>query len=85
MNLIWDVRPQWFNLGLALGIDSATLEGISGERDETCFRIMVTNWLRMDPPASWKGLVEALCAPIVGRKDVARKVADKYNIHIAGE
>ena len=80
-DLIWDARPKWFNLGLNLNIDQATLTMIkqSNPNGDDCFREMLSEWLKSVEP-SWEKLLAALRKPSVGFKQLAKKIAGKFNI-----
>ena len=80
-DLIWDARPKWFNLGLNLDIDQATLTMIkqSNVNGDDCFREMLSEWLKSVEP-SWEELLAALRKPSVGHKQLAKKIAGKFSI-----
>ena len=85
-DLIWDARPKWFNLGLNLNIDQATLTAIkqSNSNVDDCFRDMLLEWLKsVEPP--WEELLVALRKRSVGHKQLAKKIARKFNISIESD
>lgn len=86
MNLLWKARINWYNLGLALGIDETTLKTIQVDYGdvESCFREMLSKWLKMiSPPPSYEALVKVLVQPPVDCKELASELAKKHNIPLA--
>ena len=52
-DLFWDVRAEWKNIGLALGIDAGTLASIERTNRtvvEDCFYALLECWLQHDNP-----------------------------------
>ena len=82
-NLVWNARPKWFNLGLELGIDQDTLRMFKRQYpdEDDCFREMLSEWLKSVEP-SWEELLAALSRPSVRYKQLAKKIARKFNISI---
>ena len=74
------VVPEWYRLGLALGLPEATLSTIEHDHHrsvETCKRKMVQKWLhfpRLNP--SWCSLVKALQA--IGLNAAAVKISKEH-------
>ena len=74
------VVPEWFRVGLELGLSEATLSTIEHDHHrsvETCKRKMVQKWLhspRLNP--SWCSLVKALQA--VGLNAAAAKISKQH-------
>ena len=65
---LWCVRHKWHNLGLALRMDSTTLDLIEKlyPRDtDSCFRELMKKWLMSGHETSWSTLVKALESPLV--------------------
>lgn len=86
--LTYDARPKWFNLGLALGINSTKLKTIEIDHREVdpCFREMLSTWLTMSgPQRSWQRLFTALRQPTVGFKDLVESIEDKFGIAVESE
>lgn len=82
-NLLWDAMPDWFDLGLELGIKETTLKVIERDNRVTkqCFTDMLSKWLKMvDPHPSWEKLIEALEKPSVGHKDLVKSVKKELGI-----
>ena len=88
---IWDARPKWKNIGLALKIRKPDIDVIDknkGDIDEK-FQDMIIKWLENGENCTWAALSEALSACSVGHKDLAEKVrrekcVDDDNIIISG-
>ena len=85
-DLIWDARPKWFNLGLNLNIDQATLIMIKQNHPngDDCFREMLSEYLKSMEP-SWEELLAALRKPSVGHKQLAKKISGKFDISIESD
>ena len=73
LNDVWDrvypARSRYYNIGLNLGIDAATLDAIKlNERDQSDRGLLkvIEHWLRNSLRPSWKALAESLRAPSVG-------------------
>ena len=70
MNYLWRIRHKWKYIGLALKIDSTTLEVIELDKFQVvddCFVEMLSKWLRNNNPRPcWKCLADALQSPSVG-------------------
>ena len=73
----WDARTKWYNVGLELDIDTATLDSIKANNDnvEDRFRAMLTTWLRaVNPRPTLAALAEALRSPTVGCGHLAEQI-----------
>ncbi len=75
-----DVCADWENVGLELGLNSGTLDGIKGpfKDHRDCLRDMLKKWLNTSPGPSWEGLVQALRSPIVGKVGLASQLEAKF-------
>ena len=83
-NLIWGACPDWFDLGLELGVEETTLRVIKQNNPEAtkqCFTDMLSEWLKMANP-SWEGLIAALEQPSVGHEELARKVEAEIGVNL---
>ena len=83
LNLVWDARDVWFNLGLQLDIEVKELQlfernqhgwdsndGDSyDENSGQCFREMLSVWLKSSP--CWEDLATALECASVDHTDMA--------------
>ena len=72
---------KWYNLGLALGLPSSTLDSIKAQYDSTkdCLREMSKEWLkRTNPKPSWRAVVVGLRDVTVEENQLAEKVEKKY-------
>ena len=70
----------WHSLGLALDLEKYRLDVIhidhrGNVRD--CRKAMVSLWLHTGN-ASWRALVRALASPLVGKRDLAEKIAAEH-------
>lgn len=69
--LTWDVRSQWLDVGLALGIDKDSLDTMVHKgNDDTCYTEVLTVWIRRGT-ATLTNMKAALEDPTVGRQDIA--------------
>ena len=77
-----EITHEWFNLGLALGLEYATLNGIETDKQtvDERKREMVRSWLQKKDGCtpSWQDLVKALGDDLVKRCDVAKQIKQKY-------
>ena len=74
--IIWDARPKWKIIGLALKIRKPDIDIIdknNGDIDEK-FQDMIIKWLENGENCTWAALSEALSARSVGHKDLAETV-----------
>ena len=83
--LIHKACPKWYDLGLELRVEEATLKIIRTDNNnetEACFREMLSAWLKMIDPdrPSWEGLIMALKQPYIGHEDLAKKVRKEQGI-----
>ena len=71
-----DTRVKWYEIGLMLCVDLATLDAISDDINgmDRCLRKMLQQWLQTGRDKTWKVLEEALQNKIVGRPDIADKL-----------
>ena len=73
----WEARAKWYNIGLELDIDQATLDVIEGNNKniDDSFRAMLTAWLKMvQPKPTLAALAEALQSPTVGYGHLAEQI-----------
>ena len=83
LDMLWNARDGWFNLGLALGIDHTTLKVIKKDNasdTDACFTEMLSVWLKMDPPPTWETLVAALKACSVGQRKLAKQLKKQLGL-----
>ena len=71
----------WHSLGLALDLEKYRLDVIhidhrGNVRD--CLKAMISLWLDTGN-ASWRALVKALASPLVGKRDMAMKIAAEHS------
>ena len=74
-----NASSQWFNLGLALGLDYNILSDIkqSNQDNQACLREMLASCLHLNN-LSWAGLCSGLEHPTVRRRDVASRIREIY-------
>ena len=70
----------WHSLGLALDLEKYRLDVIhidhrGNVRD--CLKAMISLWLHTGN-ASWCALVRAIASPLVGKRDLAEKIAAEH-------
>ena len=73
----WEARTEWYNIGLELKIDAATLDTIKGDNDsiKDRFRSMLSTWLKRDQPRPTLSLLaNALRSPTVGYQHLAQQI-----------
>ena len=79
---LWDARCKWYDIGVELDLDTATLDTIDANfhgKVEDCFREVLSKWLNVaSPDPSWEPLVEALRSPAVEHPEIAAKIESKY-------
>ena len=73
-----EVSPEWYSLGLQLGLTENVLNVIEcdGRDVSTCGRKMFSKWLSSNKDANYTDLVDALLA--IDKKDVAENVSQKF-------
>ena len=74
LDSLWEARTEWFYIGIQLDMETSDLKVIKKNHDEAglCFTKMLTEWLkRMNPPPTWKALVDALKSRTVGYEQLA--------------
>ena len=78
---LYQVADQWENIGIMLGIEDWKLMAIGRENNhdsKVCLREMLRVWLRcVDPPPSWKAVIDALCA--LGHDRIANHLKSNYH------
>ena len=78
--------PEWFDLGIQLGVKDATLKDIEvNHRGDVrrCKTEMLRVWLQSDPTNPWKTLAAAL--ENMGKKVLAQSLLEEYNTVMKGE
>ena len=75
---MFDANKKWYEIGLLLKVDLATLDAIDEEEKESSKKLlrMLKHWLQAGTNRSWEALDKALRNKTVARSDVA----DKLNV-----
>ena len=67
---VFNARTEWYNIGLALEVDVATLDGImiDGQhvKHKDKLRETLKTWLMTNPEPTWQAIVNALKSHVVG-------------------
>ena len=71
---------DWFELGLALGIQVDTLEGIESNKNSDKARLheMLTHWLRSSPSRTWSDICNGLRSGTVQQYILADTIKEAY-------
>ena len=70
---------KWYKIGVQLEVPIAKLNNIGrNSMDSLCDTL--DYWMRNDPSPSWSQIVDALKAPGIGEKQLAKTVEEKYCI-----
>ena len=73
-NLLYDIRLQWYDLGIELEVPNEELDVIkSKHKDDPAagLREMVTVWMKDNDKATWDALAEALESKPINEKSLA--------------
>ena len=73
---IYDAHKKWYEIGLLLKVDLATLDSIEDEEKSNSKKLlrMLKHWLQAGTNGSWETLDKALRNKTVARRDVADKL-----------
>ena len=78
MEVVWEARSKWYNIGLKLGISPGTLDAIENQANQNldkCFTTMIKDWLNNGKTQpTWAAITHALKSPMVGYSDLANKL-----------
>ena len=80
---VYSVHLKWYNFGLALNLQSATLDAIRikyREDPRDCLREMIIARLKLENPLMWRGIIRALRKPTVGESKLADQLEGMYDI-----
>ncbi len=80
LEVLLEVRAQWNDIGLGLGVPPGTLEAIEQDHPNSKRRLteVLKVWLNSLPDPSWEGLVQALRRPLVGEEVLANKLEMRF-------
>ena len=75
---LYEVKTEWYNLGLELGLRVATLDSIDARYNSDpsqCFRQFLKEWLKgVNPLPTWQAMVNALKSPTVAQPRLAQQI-----------
>ncbi len=74
---LFTVRSKWYNIGLSLGLNPATLDNINNTTNDACLRDMLNQRINQGG-LTWEKIAKALEEVIVGRKGVARQIRARH-------
>ena len=79
-SLLIKASKDWFDMGLALGIQIDILEGIDSNKnsDKARLRDMLTHWLRSSPSRTWSDICNGLRSGTVQQGNLADTIEEKY-------
>ena len=81
-NALHSASSEWYQIGVQLEVHTNELKSIDQQfRDpKRCLTELLDYWMNnaIDPPPSWKALIDALGSPAVGEKRLARELEKKY-------
>ena len=79
LKLLNDIRAHWNMIGIALEVDSGTLECIrhSHESDDLKLAEVIETWINTERPSvTWETLIKAIEEPPLNKKRIANKIRD---------
>ncbi len=84
---LFEVRAQWNDIGLGLGVPPGTLEAIEQDHPSSKRRLteVLKVWLNTLPDPSWESLVQALRRPLAGAETLANKLEMKFCLQMTVE
>ena len=79
-SLLIKAAKDWFDMGLALGIQVDILEGIDSNKhsDKARLREMLTHWLRSSPSRTWSDICNGLRSGTVQQGNLADTIEETY-------
>ncbi len=82
LSQLMDAINEWYNLGLALGVQVVTLRGIKSTENniQDCLREMLTHWLGSSSSRTWSDICNGLRSDIVKKYVLAEKIEQKYEL-----
>jgi len=82
---LYAVSTKWYNFGLELGLQVATLDSINTKYSDDpseCFREALKEWLKgVNPTPTWQAVVNALESPTVAHGHLAEQFKLNYYHH----
>ena len=83
LNLLADISARWNTIGLALRVDSNTLDGLkeSSHKNHVKLDNVIETWIStQSSPVTWETLILAIEGPLVNHKDKANKIRDHLGL-----
>ena len=77
LELVWEARAMWYNIGLKLGTSPGTLDAINtaNRNPDDCLRVLIKDWLNNGKPnPTWAAVAKALRSPMVGYGHLAEQI-----------
>ena len=80
INALCSACPKWYNIGVQLEVPTFQLRNIESKLNDSMdqLRDMLDFWMSNNPSPSWRCLVDAMEAPSVGEKQLAKEIERKY-------
>ena len=80
INALHSVCPKWYNIGVQLEVPTFQLRNIERKTNDSMdqLRDMLDFWMSNNPSPTWRCLVDAMEAPSVGEKQLAKEIERKY-------
>ena len=81
---IFEVRDDWYNIGLELKVPTEVLDRIKFAHSDNakCLREVLQMWLKRknsgEESSSWRSLIKALRSPSIGKPLLADELERKY-------
>ena len=86
LNELYPVRTSWYVIGLVLGIPGMIMNQSKQMylNPLDSLREMLKYWLQtaVDPRPTWEAVVTALRSPLVGKKNIAALLEEKYCVPV---
>ena len=82
-NVLNDVAPKCFELGLQLGVKKVNIDIIMKNKKDDCqaqLREIISERLKQDSPLTWRDIVTALRSPTVGENGLASQIEQEHHL-----
>ena len=77
LDMLYDARYKWFDIGLALKVNYSTLKTIEKEQlnnQDSSLREMLAYRIQSGDSLTWCDLSDCLTQPSVGKKELAERI-----------